>query len=271
MTDAAQSFGRDDHVCWAYDEPGEFHSAVCEFLAEGLTQGLRVCYVADGDTRALWDDLGDLDRTNQSAVQVRSLGERYPPGAVVEPVGRMRAVAVATEEALAAGFAGLRVAVETTSLVRTPRQLDGVARFEHLVDRYMIEQPLSVLCGFNRVELGEATIAQLASLHPFVNESTPLFRLYASAYAAASLSGELDATNDSLFTTALQHADLRPTAGELVIDASELSFIDHRSLLSLANHARRCDATTVLLGDLPSAVKLIDILDLTEVRIEAPT
>jgi anti-anti-sigma regulatory factor len=255
-------------VCWAYDEPAEFHSAASEFLAEGLRQGLRVRYIADGDTEALWDDLRDLDTTNPSAVQVQSLGDAA--SAVMEPRGQVRAMAAATEEALATGFPGLRVAVAATPLVRTPRQLDAVARYEHLVDRYMNNHPLSVLCGFNKAELGEEPIAQLAALHPFVNEGAPLFRLYASTYAAASLSGELDATTCSLFPMALRRADLRPTAGELVIDASELAFIDHRCLLSLADHVRRWDATAVLLGDLPSAAKLIDFLDLREVRVEVP-
>jgi anti-anti-sigma regulatory factor len=212
--------------------------------------------------------LRDLDTTDRSAVQVQSLGEQFPTDAVMEPVAQVQAYAAATEQALAAGFAGLRVAVEATPLVRTPHQLDAAARCEHLVDRYMIGQPLSALCAYNRVELGEETVAQLACLHPRVNQGAPLFRLYASTYAAASLSGELDATSDRLFPTALRWADLRPTAGELVIDASELTFIDHRSLLSLADHARAWDATAVLLGNLLSAAKLIDILDLTEVRID---
>ncbi len=268
---AARGFGRHDHVCWAYDEPAEFRSAVGEFLAEGLTLGLRVCYVADGDPAALWEDLADLGPTNPAAVQVQSLGERYTVGQVMDPAGQVQVFAAATEEALAAGFAGLRVAGEVTSLVRTPDQLDAMARYEHLVDRYLTTRPLSGLCGYNRAELGEETIAQLTSLHPFVNEGAALFRLYASPWAAATLSGELDATSFSLFSTALRRADLQPTADELVIDASELAFIDHRSLLALAEHARRRDATAVLLADLPHAAKLIDILDLKNVRVEVPT
>ena len=269
VTEAAWGFGYHDHLCWAYDELGGFHSAMGDFLAEGLTQGLRVCYVADSDAATMWEDLRDLDRSNPAAVHIQPLGDLA--GAVMEPVGQVQALAAATEDALAAGFMGLRVAAEATSLVRTPHQLDAVARYEHLVDRYTTNQPLSVLCGFNRAELGEQTIAQLACLHPTVNDGAPLFRLYASTYAAASLSGELDVTSLGLFPMALRWADLRPTAGEMVIDASELAFIDHRSLLALAEHARSWDATAVLLADLPSAARMIEILDLKEVRVEVPT
>lgn len=270
VTGVASGFGCHDHLCWVYDEPPEFTSAVGAFLAEGLNQGLRVCYIAEGDSPTLWNDLRYLDPANGSAaVQVQSVGSAA--GAVVEPVGRVRAMAAAMRDALAAGFTGLRVAAEATSLVRTRHQLDSVAHYEHLVDRYMINHPLSALCGFNRTELGEETIAQLACLHQTVNEDAPPFRLHASPCAAASLSGELDATTVSLFSLALRRVDLRPTAGELVIDASELTFIDHRNLFSLAEYARRWNATAVLLGEIPIATKLIDILDLKEVRIEVPT
>lgn len=172
-------------------------------------QRLRVCYVADGGPAALWDHLEDLDASTQAAVQVQSIDKRYPPGTVIESARLVQAYAAATEEALAAGFLGLRVAGEMTSLVRTPEQLDAFARYEHLVDRYMINEPLSGLCGFNKAELGEQTVAQLACMHPTVNEGATPFRLSASTYAAASLSGELDATSGNLFPRALRLADLR--------------------------------------------------------------
>jgi anti-anti-sigma regulatory factor len=271
ITGAGPGFGQHDHWCWAYDQPGEFRAAVGEFLAEGLAQGLRVCYLAEGDKASLRDDLRDLDQTTRDAVQVLSLGDWYPTGTLVEPAAQVRAFTTAMDEALAAGFAGLRVAAEVTPLVRTPEQLDTVARYEYLVDRHMVNRPLSGLCGYNRAELGEETLAQLACLHPAGNVGAPLFRLHASPWAAAALSGELDASSLDLLRRALRWADLRPTAGEVVIDASELSFIDHRSLRALGDYARGWDATVVLLGELPGAAKMIDILDLDNVRVEGST
>jgi anti-anti-sigma regulatory factor len=129
------------------------------------------------------------------------------------------------------------------------------------------------MCGYNRAELGDEAVTRVACLHPTVNGVPSPFRLHASADgAAASLSGELDATSLHLFPMALRSADLRPTDGELMIDASELTFIDHRSLLALADHARRWDATAVLLSDhLPTAARMIDIFDLKEVRVQVLT
>ncbi|HVE64809.1 MAG TPA: MEDS domain-containing protein [Mycobacteriales bacterium] len=271
---AARGYDHHDHLCWAFDELGEFHSRVLEFLTDGLAQGQRACYAATSDTAALWDDLRDLEETNRArrpgAVQVQSLDNRYVTGTVVDPVGRLQEATAVTEDALGAGFTGLRLACEAAPLMRTPEQLDAYVRFEHLIDRYMTSQPLSVLCAYNRVELGEQTIAQVACMHPATNDGAAPFRLHASTRAAASLGGDLDLASFDLFLMALRWADLRPTGGELVIDATELEFIDHRSLLALAEHAWRCDATAVLQTGLPSTAQMIKVLDLADVRVEVP-
>lgn len=269
MIGAAQGCSPHDHRCLAYDDPGEFQSRVLEFLADGLAQGRRVCYAANRDTAALWDDLRDLEeitRFRPGAVRVQSLDDAA--GAVVEPVGLVQAYAAETEDALTAGFTGLRVVVEATPLVRSPEQLDAFARFEHLIDRYMTSRPFSALCAYNRVELGKETIAQVACLHPTANAGAAPFRLHASTRAAASLGGELDLTSRDLFPMALRRVDIRPTAGELVLDATNLDFIDHRSMLALADYARSFDATVVLRTDLPSPARIIEILDLPDMRVE---
>lgn len=279
VTKTARGFGPHDHLCWDYDEPGELRSRVLEFLGDGLAQGQRVHYYVADNTTPMWDDLRALDKRTGAhradAMQVKFWGDRYANGAAVDPIAQVRTFASAVEDALAAGFTGLRFAAEMTPLVRTPEQLDAVARCEHLVDRYMTSHPLSALCAYNRAELGQETIAQLACLHPTVSSDTVPFRLHASANGvAAVLSGELDSTSHDVFTTALRWADLRPTGGELVIDATKLEFIDHRSLLTLAAHARDCAATAVLQTGFTltnNAARMIEVLDLNdEVRTEVP-
>jgi anti-anti-sigma regulatory factor len=273
-TETARGYGQHDHLCWSFDDPGESRSRALEFLSDGLTQGHRVCYVADGDTAALWNDLRELDGIDDArrsgAVQVQPLGDRYATGAVMQPVAQAQAYASATEEALAAGFSGLRVAAEMTPLVRTPQQLDALARYEHLIDRYMATRPFSALCAYNQAELGEETVAQVGCLHPTVAAGAPPFRLFASTGAAVALAGELDLTCRDLFPMALQRADLQPTGGELRIEARQLAFIDHRSLLALARYARQRGATAVLQTGLRSAARIIEVLGLQNVRVEPP-
>ena len=132
----ARGRGPNDHLCLAYDDRGEFQSRVLEFLAGGLAQGRRVCYAANRNTAALWDDLRDLDET------VRS------------------------------------------------------------------DRPDTV------------------------------------------------------------QAALQPAAGELVIDATYLDFIDHRSMIALADYARSLATTIVLRTDLPGPARIIEILDFPTMRVE---
>ena len=270
----ARGLGLHDHVCWAYDDPDDLRCRVREFLAEGLELGQQVWYVAPGDVETLANDLRDLDGMDLAlragAAQVVSVDTAYPVGTVIEPATQVQAFVTAATQALMAGFTGLRVAADTTSLVRTPDQLDAFARYEYLVDRCIASQPLSGMCAYNRGELGEEVIAQLACLHPNINGGTAQFRLHASHHATASLNGELDMTTVELLSLALQRADLQPNGGELVIDAAGLTYIDHRALLMLANHTRRAHATVVLRTAWPGAAPLVELLDLIDVRVEPP-
>ncbi|MDQ3765679.1 MAG: MEDS domain-containing protein [Actinomycetota bacterium] len=269
----ARGLGLHDHVCWAFDDLDEFRCRVREFLAEGLELGQRIWYVAPGDVETLANDLRDLDGMDLAlrvgAAQVVSVDTAYPVGTVIEPAAQVQAFVTAATQALRAGFTGLRVAADTTSLVRTPGQLDAFARYEYLVDRCIATQPLSGMCAYNRAELGDEVIAQVACLHPNVNGGTQ-FQLHASHHATASLNGELDMTTVELLSLALQRADLRPRGGELVLDATGLTYIDHRALLMLADHIRRAHATVVLRTAWPGAAPLVELLDLREVQVEPP-
>jgi hypothetical protein len=266
-----------DHVCWAYDDPAEFRSRAGEFLAEGLTQGQRVCYVGVGATETLAGDLWEVDGMDEAlqrgAAQVASVDATYAGGAVIEPEAQVQGYAGATDEALSAGFSGLRVAADVTPLVRHPTHVVAFARFEHLIDRYMAVRPFSAMCGYGRSELGEETIAQVACMHPNTSPGASAFRLYASTRedCSAAIDGELDLATGELFPLALRHADLQPHNGELVLDATELGFIDHRNLIELAEHARERAATAVLRTDRPGPGRVVELLNLQNVRVEPNT
>ncbi|MFI7599982.1 MEDS domain-containing protein [Actinoplanes sp. NPDC049681] len=244
------------HVCLAYDDPATFEAAARDFLAEGVAAGERVWYLAS-EPPCGWDFRPDLIRP----------GDHYPAGGAIDPVRGVEAYAAATRQALADGYSGLRVAAAATPLVRTPAQLDAFARYEHIVDRYMRTHPFAALCGFDRAELGAAAVEELACLHP---QSDAPFRLYATppAIADAGLAGDLDMATRDLFARTLERAELRPAAGDLMIDGAGLAFIDHNSLLDLDAYARRRGVTAVLRTPLFSPAHLAELLELTALRVE---
>jgi anti-anti-sigma factor len=189
---------------------------------------------------------------------------------VIDPTAQLQAYAAATEDAVASGFAGFRVAAEVTALVRTPEQLDAFARYEHLVERYMLGHPFTAMCGYDRVELGSSRVAQLACLHPQVHpaSATP-FRLHATPGATAALAGEIDMTDRELLIEALDRAEVWSAGtGEVVLDARELTFIDHQSLRLLAEEAERRGAAVVLRTRLRTAARLVELLGLHRLRVE---
>jgi hypothetical protein len=261
-------------VCRGYRRRDEFAAGAWAFLAAGLAAGERVLYVAPGDPGVIAGQLRAAgpfaEGLRSGAVQIASVDATYTTGTVVDPAGQAGLYAAATSEALAAGYTGLRVAADATSLVRTPAQLDAFARYEHLIDRYMATHPMSAMCGYDLGELGEETVAQLACMHPLAQEGATPFHLHGHARdgSAAALDGELDMTVRQWWPLALERAGLRSTAGTIAIDATDLAFIDHRSLFDVADYAERHDTTVVLRTRLTTPARLIELFDLTGVRVE---
>lgn len=266
--------GLHDHLCWRYDLADDFLVPARAFFQDGLERGLRVRYVAAGDPAALVEDLrgvAGLDEAmRRGAAQVVSLDDMYGTGDVIDPAAQIAAYSAATEEALAAGYRGLRVVAETTPLVRTPEQLEVFARYEHRIDHYMAARPFSAMCAYQVGELSHEVVAQLACMHPVVNRGASPFRLHAAASNdhAAALGGELDLATVELLPLALHRADPSPYDGDLVLDATGLEFIDHRSMLQLVGYALARDSRLVLRTARPGPARIVDALGLSDVRVE---
>ncbi|MGC4807520.1 MEDS domain-containing protein [Micromonospora sp. DT233] len=261
------------HVCWRRDDPAAFQAAARAFLSAGLAAGEQVWYVAQRDPAAalVWLAAvpGFTDALRDGAARLVALDATYVDDRVADPAAQVRAYAEATEAALAAGHTGLRVVAEATGLVRTPGQREAFTRYEHLIDRYMRAHPFSAMCVYDPQELAAGAVAELACLHPRSNADDVLFRLYAADQDRAGLAGELDQSTHDLLATALDRADLRPVDGRLVIDATHLRFVDHRSLLRLGEHARGLGAVAVLRTNRAATARLVDLLDLPDLRVEA--
>ena len=244
------------HVCLAYDSRAELETRAGDFLAAGEAAGERVHYLAvTAPARPL---------------PFLPLGGTYRVGAVVDPVEQVAAYTAATEEALAAGYTGLRVVADATPLVGTAEQLDAFARYEYRIDRYMRDHPFSAMCAYDRRQVGDAAVAQLACLHAESTAAVP-FRLHACppGDGAAALDGELDLSADELLTATLPRADLTAGDDEVVLQAGGLTFADHRSLLRLHEYAAAHGVTIVLRGASPATGRLAELLDLPRLRVEA--
>ncbi|MEV4538636.1 MEDS domain-containing protein [Asanoa sp. NPDC049518] len=249
---AARPAGAGRHLCWAYADRAEFLAAARRFLAEGRAAGAAL--------RLVGDDLPDID-----GVPASPLPDAYLTGGALDPAAQVEIWASATFAALADGYTGLWVVGDVTPLVSP-----AFATYEHLIDRFISRHPLYGLCAYDRHVVDPAVLADLACLHPVHNVPDVPFRLHAAAGTGQlSISGELDATGAAALARALDRVAPAVVDGELVVEAGSLDFVDHRSLLQLASYARDRGATAVLRTPLPAAARLVDLLRVPNIRVEA--
>jgi hypothetical protein len=259
------------HACWSYSDPSALDEYTKEFLRAGLAAGERIWYVPSPRSRTVTDWLRTASpmSSRPDRVQIIPWQDAYTAGQVVDPARQIAAYAAVTEAALADGFSGFRVVADVTALVRTPEQRDAFARYEYAIGRYMRIAPMRALCTYDRLQLGDRVVEELACLHAMSHASEVAFQLHAGLTPSDTvLDGELDMTSEDLFIDALWRTDLEPVNGEVTVDARRLRFIDHRSMLALQRYAQARRTTAVVRTGLGSAVRLAALLELPDVRVE---
>jgi anti-anti-sigma regulatory factor len=260
--------GRADHVCLVYTDPAELQAEAVAFLRRGIAAGHRLEYVATraaDAVRATLATAGLADCLDRGDLTVRSLEDLYGADEVVEPHEPVAAYAAATREALALGYTGLRVVAEATALVRTPAQREAFARYEHLIDRYMLDHPFFALCAYDARELG-GDVTDIACLHPTANPGATAFRWHPAPGADVTLAGEVDLVNRGTFEVALARTLPLLAQPRMVVDARRLDFIDHQGLLILERQAAALDTEVAVLTRSPLVQRLADLLELQAVQ-----
>jgi anti-anti-sigma factor len=239
---SAGRLGVSDHGCWIYGsdrEYAEFRKAALRFAADGLALGQRLLFVGDRSEDEVLADLapfGDVDTLRRrGALDIRRRADVYLGGGqVADPDAQLAAYDLAVEDAIAAGYTGVRVVAEVTGLLTDPSSCDQQVRWEMVGDRYMAtSRPLAALCGYDRRVIGDAAAAVLTCVHPVRHDESVPFALFADD-GALCLTGEVDAFEAPLLTRALAAV---PPDSSLVLDVSDLRFIDVAGTAVLARHA----------------------------------
>jgi anti-anti-sigma regulatory factor len=266
---AAAPVGRSNHVCVVHTDGKQLLAAAQAFLQEGRKRNERLVFLGSGSIESLHRQLGALaglrELLDTDRLTVGALDGHYGADEVPDPQATMAAYDAATRAALAAGYRGLRVVAEATALVRTPEQRAAFARYEHLVDRYMVDHPFTAMCAYDGAELGDA-VTEIACLHPVANAGAAPFHWYAGVAVDVHLTGEVDVVaHDTL--AAVAELTLPLHGEQVVVDATALEFIDHRGLLTLDEHARRSDTTIKLVSDRQLVRRLADHLELRALEV----
>jgi anti-anti-sigma regulatory factor len=270
--ETARDLGPTDHVCWTFDGYGAFRAAAVDFLSEGLALGLRVGLVAARHEDVLRADLGGLGDVDAlvatgalSTVPLHGTYDEF----VSDPTRQVDAYAEATEQALADGYAGLRVAADVTSLITGPREVDAFARYECLIDQYMRTHPFSALCGYDTALVGASAAAAIACVHPLRRRGGARYGLFAGPHDLM-LTGNVDASLDATFEPSVERLLAPLEAGPVRIDCAALDFVDHRGLAALDRAAAARQISVELVRPPWSTRRLVDILGFRALDVVEP-
>jgi anti-anti-sigma regulatory factor len=258
--DRAVGLGPGDHASWAYDDVSELRSACLDYFSDGLTRSERLVYVGGRPRDALLDDLMGLPGRDallaDGRLSVHTLiGHLENPGDLAPRV-QLEARRAAAQDAVAAGYAGLRVAGDITELVRRPYLVDPLVEFELAVDAAMSTTTVTTLCALDRQETGERW-RLVSALHAIQHSPgrPPSFALRRSG-SAVTLVGEIDIACVQDLDGLLDHL-LRTTTGAVTFELPDLEFIDVAGTRRLAVFQRAMAAVgrTVLFRRLSPAAR----------------
>jgi len=265
------------HLGWGYLYRAEFLRHRRRVHRRWVATHPAHCIRCGGQCDALRAELTAMsridDRLDWGDVEITPATEHYQfrPGDAIDAEPAVGECVAAAEQAIDDGYSGLRTVVDVTPMARTPEQRDALARFEYLVDHEMAARPYASLCGYDTGQLSTAA-AELVCLHPFVGTGSVPFLIYADPDADVhfALTGEIDAASNDLFTMTLQRIWPLMTDHTLRIDASNLEFIGHQQPCMLEESAREQNRKVVLCTNQRTAIRLVDLLNLSSVRVEAP-
>lgn len=230
-----------DHIGWVFEGDARFEELAGPFLAEGAARGELLMYVTEAPRPATAARL--RDRYGSRVIRIARTADVYGESGLVNAAAQRAVFAGVLADALAAGFSGIRVAADNTSLVTDEQRLAAWIRWEHVADRFMADNPVTGLCAFDGQRVDVNRLRHLATLHPLsaVADPEPQFRMY-SDRGSLCLEGHVD----SFAVAELPHAlEALPPGTGVLIDLSAATLMSRAPLAWLRRIARNGISVTI--------------------------
>lgn len=168
-----------DHVCLLYERsPAEQITAITAFIKEGLDDGEQCVYVADDLPVADLErslTLGGIDvpqEKQRGALLVWTREHWRQPG-TLDTIRKAAQVREILEAAFAAGFSGVRFAVEMTWTLRPDIEPAAVAEWESYSNGLLTPgAPVRALCLYGRQRLPRETVSAGLRTHPVILDTS---------------------------------------------------------------------------------------------------
>jgi hypothetical protein len=254
-----------DHTAWCGDGPREFHELAASVFSAAVTRNELMLFVCEQPRREWLTDLGDVDHlVDRGALQLTSIDDVYTDlAAAADQRARFEAL---LEQALTNGYSGVCVVADNSPLVtRSDEAFEDWLAWEAVADQLQANRPMSGVCYFDRRRVSSDRLADLAAMHPVRCHrfSEPTFQVFCDADSLRVL-GELDGLSTDRIRRVVGTA---VSATGLMLDITELEFIDHTTLRTL-NQVAEAGAAVRLRGANSVVRRVWELLDLPTPALE---
>jgi len=251
-----------DHMGCVFEGPNEFAALAAPYLTEGAALGERLMYVADDPHP---EDLAQLTPiVDPGQLQITSIAETYGSSGIVDPLRQLATYIAELDAAQAAGYTGLRVAADGTSLVGDEKRMKTWIQWEIIADHAIAARPFTAMCSFNKEKLDSALLRQLASVHPLSSASGPVpsYRIFSDGQAM-----HIEGRVDSYAVTQLWLAlETLPERADVVVDLGTARLMGPGVLAGLTQLCD-CGIGVRIRGERSAIDELRDSLTLPSVRL----
>ena len=232
------------------------------FVADGLEAGERVAYFAPrGQEVRLLEYLQtcgvNADPLVAEGVLILGRAEdAYSATGAFDASASLVGFRAMVEQAIADGYAGLRVAGENGWILSDPSYRALWPAYEVRVDRTIASLPLIGMCSFDLRECGDEIVELMDAVHPLrlgAPAAGSKFHLHTNHEAGVVVQGELDLATAETLASLLQALAEEEVVSR--IDLSGLVFADVQGIRAIAGAARAMaeKAGTVRIEDPPKA------------------
>ncbi len=235
-----------DHACLTFGDAEELLDLTAAFIRDGLTSGLKVLWVgaSAGQLEAELEERGLAVRQAVASGQMSAVGMEGHVLSAQSAFESVRAIGWLTKQidvSAAAGFAGLRVAMNMSWAMQPVSGVEQLPDFEGRVATAIAGTRATVLCQYDREKFDPVTLASVAPLH---TRSVAAATYYADAllricrqYAPGGirLAGEMDYRAAEPLALALAEALRIDT--DITVNMAELRFIDASCVRMIMNAA----------------------------------
>ena len=211
----------------------ELYSLASTALAEGARRNEKLMFVAEDPDLGRLQEIGDLDQLLATGqLEVQSVEAVYGGSGAFSHTAQLATFEAVLADALAAGYTGIRVVADNTSLAAgDDAGFRRWLRWEQVTDRFQSNAKVTGICYLDSRKLSSDRRADLAAVHPVRSVTAPPTPFsFVVDGDAVFVTGTLDFWSEDQFQRLLRAA---PDDGPLTLDLSGAEFVDHRALLAL--------------------------------------